>query len=100
VARTRVAETKDIGRGAGLVVDAGGQTLALFNVGGRFYAIHNSCPHRGGPLGHGRLHDAIVTCPWHGYRYDVRTGAHQRDASFNVPCFPVTVEAGVIYVDV
>jgi nitrite reductase (NADH) small subunit len=100
VARTKVAETKDIEPGSGLIVDAGGQTLALFNVDGRFYAIDNSCPHRGGPLGDGQLDDAIVTCPWHGYRYDVRTGAHQPDASFNVPCYPVTVEAGSVYVDV
>jgi nitrite reductase/ring-hydroxylating ferredoxin subunit len=100
VARTKVAEARDVEPGAGLVVDAGGRTLALFNVGGRFYAIDNSCPHRGGPLGDGRLDDAIVTCPWHGYRYDVRTGAHQRDAAFNVPCFPVTVEGGAVYVDV
>jgi nitrite reductase/ring-hydroxylating ferredoxin subunit len=100
VARTKVAEARDVEPGAGLVVDAGGRTLALFNVGGRFYAIDNSCPHRGGPLGDGRLDDAIVTCPWHGYRYDVTTGAHQRDAAFNVQCFPVTVEGGAVYVDV
>jgi nitrite reductase/ring-hydroxylating ferredoxin subunit len=99
VARTKVAEAEDIEPGGGLIVDAGGRTLALFNVGGRLYAIDNSCPHRGGPLGDGQLDGAIVTCPWHGYRYDVRTGAHQRDAALNVLCFPVTVEAGAVYVD-
>jgi nitrite reductase/ring-hydroxylating ferredoxin subunit len=100
VARTKVAETKDIEPGAGLIVGAAGRTLALFNVDGSFYAIDNTCPHRGGPLGDGQLEDAIVTCPWHGHRYDVRTGANQRTAALNVACFPVTVEAGAVYVDV
>jgi nitrite reductase/ring-hydroxylating ferredoxin subunit len=100
MARIKVAETGDIAPGAGLIVTAGGRTLAVFNVDGVLHAIDNSCPHRGGPLGDGRLDGAIVTCPWHGYRYDVRTGAHQRDASFNVACFPVTVETGGVYVDV
>jgi nitrite reductase/ring-hydroxylating ferredoxin subunit len=48
--------------------------VAVFNVGGEFYAIDNSCPHRGGPLGEGELEDCIVTCPWHEFRFDVRTG--------------------------
>jgi nitrite reductase (NADH) small subunit len=99
VARTRVAETGAVAPGSGRIVEAGGRTLAVFNVDGAFYAIDNGCPHRGGPLGDGPLAGAIVTCPWHGYRYDVRTGAHQLDAAFNVPCYPVTVEDGVVYVD-
>ena len=99
MARMRIANTGDVERGAGKIVDAGGRTLALFNVDGVFYVIDNSCAHRGGPLGDGKLTGAIVTCPWHGYRYDVRTGAHQLDASFDVACYPVTVEGGAIYVD-
>jgi nitrite reductase/ring-hydroxylating ferredoxin subunit len=99
VARTRVAAAGDIAPGSGRIVEAGGRTVAVFNVDGVFHAIDNQCPHRGGPLGDGRLDGAIVTCPWHGYRYDVRTGGHQLSASFNVPCYPVTVEGGVVYVD-
>ena len=97
--RTKVAETRDVEPGAGLVVDAGGRTLALFNVDGAFYAIDNSCPHRGGPLGDGPLAGAIVTCPWHGYRFDVTTGRHQVNPTIDVPCYPVTVESGSLYVD-
>jgi nitrite reductase/ring-hydroxylating ferredoxin subunit len=40
-----------------------------------------------------------VTCPWHGYRYDVRTGVHQANPSFRVPCYAVTVEDGAVFVD-
>jgi nitrite reductase (NADH) small subunit len=95
-----VARTRDIEPGAGAIVDVGGRRLALFNVEGVFYAIDNSCPHRGGPLGEGDLVGAVVTCPWHGYRYDVRTGVHQVNSSFKVPCYPVTVEDGAVFVDV
>ena len=95
-----VARTTDIEPGAGAVVDVGGRRLAVFNVEGVFYAIDNSCPHRGGPLGEGDLVGAVVRCPWHGYRYDVRTGVHQVNASFKVPCYPVTVEDGAVFVDV
>ena len=100
MARTRVADASAIEPGAGVVVEAGGRTLAVFNVDGAFHAIDNRCPHRGGPLGDGQLKGAIVTCPWHGYRYDVRTGAHHLNPSLNVACYPVTVEDGAVYVDV
>ncbi|HWC04686.1 MAG TPA: Rieske 2Fe-2S domain-containing protein [Methylomirabilota bacterium] len=99
MARTRIANVSDVQPGSGAIVAAGGRALALFNVDGSFYAIDNSCAHRGGPLGDGQLDGAIVTCPWHGYRYDVRTGVHQVNASFSIACYPVTVEGGAIYVD-
>ena len=75
------------------------RTLALFNVDGTLYAVDNTCPHRGGPLGEGDLDGAIVTCPWHGWRYDVTTGTRDGNPAVRVACYPVTVEAGVAYVD-
>jgi nitrite reductase (NADH) small subunit len=99
VARTKIAETKDLPAGSGTIVEAGGRTLALFNVDGTFYAIDNTCLHRGGPLGEGDLDDTIVTCPWHGWRYDVTTGVHEENASLRVACYPVMVEGGAAYVD-
>jgi nitrite reductase/ring-hydroxylating ferredoxin subunit len=99
VARVKIANTSDVEPGAGKIVEAGGRTMALFNVDGEFHAIDNGCAHHGGPLGEGRLEGTIVTCPWHGYRYDVRTGAHQLEASFSVACYPVTVDGSAVYVD-
>jgi nitrite reductase (NADH) small subunit len=76
MARTiKVAHVTDLAPGSGITVDAEGQPIALFNVDGTFYAIHDTCSHRGGPLGEGELHGAIVTCPWHGATFDVQTGA-------------------------
>ena len=67
---------------------------------GRSTAVDNTCAHRGGPLGQGDLDGAVVTCPWHGWRYDVRTGLHDGSPPVRVACYPVTVENGTVYVDV
>ena len=60
---------------AGKLVEAGGQSMAVFNLGGSYYAIENTCPHRGGPLAEGMLAGEEVICPWHGSRFNVKTGA-------------------------
>ena len=98
--RVRVAEVKEVPAGAGRVVDAAGVSLALFNVGGAFYAIDNLCAHRGGPLGEGELEGTVVTCPWHAWHWDVTTGANTNNPAARVLCFPVTVEDGAVFVEV
>jgi len=96
---TRVAETADLKPGEGKVVEVAGKTLALFNVDGAFYALDNTCLHRGGPLGEGELEATIVTCPWHGWRWDVTSGANTNNPAVKVACFPVKVEGSSIFVD-
>ena len=98
--RVRVASTEEVPGGEGRVVEAGGKTLALFNVDGTFYAIDNTCAHRGGPLGEGELDGAVVTCPWHAWRWDVTTGANANNPAVKVACFPVTVEGRDVFVEV
>lgn len=73
--RIKIAQTGDLAPGTGKVVEAEGLRIALFHVDGAFSAIDNTCPHRGGPLGEGKLTGELVTCPWHGARFNVRTGA-------------------------
>ena len=99
MAKTKIAETRDVEPGQGKVIEAEGKTLALFNCDGAFYAIDNTCRHRGGPLGEGELDGSIVTCPWHGWRYDVSTGANAMNPSITVACYTVTVEGGAVFVD-
>ena len=89
---TKVAKRSEIPPGTGKVVEAGGKTLALFNCEGVFYAVDNTCVHRGGPLGEGSLSGTTVTCPWHGWGYDVATGACQTNPAAKVQRFDVTVE--------
>jgi nitrite reductase/ring-hydroxylating ferredoxin subunit len=100
MAKCRVAEASEIPPGQGKVVEAEGRTLAVFNCDGAFYAIENTCLHRGGPLGEGDLDGTIVTCPWHGWGWDVRTGANTVNPAVKVGAFPVQVEGGDLYVDV
>jgi nitrite reductase (NADH) small subunit len=99
MARVRVGNTADVLPGEGRMVEADGRPLALFNVGGRYYAIDNSCPHRGGPLAEGDLDGAVAVCPWHGWRWDVTTGANVNNPAIAVGCFPVTAGPDGIFVE-
>jgi nitrite reductase (NADH) small subunit len=60
--------------GRAVRVDIDGDQVALFNTGGTFHAVDDVCPHLGGPLSEGDVEGTIVTCPWHGWRYDLCTG--------------------------
>ena len=60
---------------AGKLVETGGQKIAIFDLGGNLYAVENTCPHRGGPLSEGMMAGEEVICPWHGSRFNVKTGA-------------------------
>ena len=98
--RVKVAEAGDLPVGQGRVIEAEGRTLALFNVDGTFYAIDNTCPHRGGPLGEGDVEGRIVICPWHAWRWDVTTGANANNPAVRISCYPVAVEGGSVFVHV
>jgi nitrite reductase (NADH) small subunit/3-phenylpropionate/trans-cinnamate dioxygenase ferredoxin subunit len=70
----RVASVEDVPPGSGIVVRVEGREVALFNVDGAFHALDNSCPHAGAPIGVRRFDGRIVTCGYHGMRFDVTTG--------------------------
>jgi nitrite reductase (NADH) small subunit/3-phenylpropionate/trans-cinnamate dioxygenase ferredoxin subunit len=93
-----VAKRSDLKPGACLSVEAEGFGVALFNVEGVVYALDNTCPHAGGPLGEGTLHGEIVECPWHGWRFNVRTGERPANPEFTVACYEVAVEGDDIRV--
>lgn len=96
----RVAAVSDCPPGSGLEVVAGDRVCAIFNVSGTLYALDGVCPHQGGPLGKGALCGSIVTCPWHGWQFDVCTGQHQLSRSLVQPSLPVRVEGDSIFIDV
>jgi|SRR5687768_3070179 nitrite reductase/ring-hydroxylating ferredoxin subunit len=86
--------------GTGRHVRLADRAVALFNVDGEVYAIDGSCTHRGGPLGDGQLDGSVVTCPWHGARFDVRTGVVlSPPAPRNAQIYKVSVDAGAIAVE-
>jgi len=80
-------------------VTVDGKALAIANVGGQFYAIDNTCLHRGGPLGDGPLEGEIVTCPWHGWQYDVTTGKIVQNPNAGVASYKVEVRGADVFVD-
>lgn len=106
-----VARADDIPEGARLVVQAGGREIGVFKVKGEFYALLNRCPHLGGPLCRGQLlntvvssgpgdvrldtSDDLITCPWHGWEFDLRTGqSYWNPEHLRSRRFPVGVEPG------
>jgi nitrite reductase (NADH) small subunit len=97
--RVRVGQATDLPAGEGRVVDAEGKALALFNVDGVFYALDNACSHRGGPLGEGEIEGAVVVCPWHAWRWDVKTGANVNNPAVRMACFPVSLDGGNVFVE-
>ncbi len=70
----KAATTTELEPGQSRLVEVNGKQIALFNVGGQFFALENTCTHRGGPLVEGEVSGNEVTCPWHGATFDVRTG--------------------------
>jgi nitrite reductase (NADH) small subunit len=81
-------------------LEINGKTIALANVDGKFYAINNTCLHQGGPLGEGDLEGKIVTCPWHGWQYDITNGQEVQNPSAGVNCYPTELRGEEVFVDV
>jgi len=100
MAFVRVAKVADVPAGEIRQVDAGGRPIALANVGGTFRAIDGTCLHRGGPLGEGTLEGTVVTCPWHGWQFDVQTGKSTLNPAAGVGCFAVELRGDEVFVDV
>ena len=94
----RVARARDIPPGAGRAFPVGRYEVAVFNVGGELYAIENNCPHQGGPLADGWMEGALVTCPWHGWCFDVRSGKMTLGEFAVVPRFELQVRGEDVYV--
>lgn len=92
----RVAGTDDVKPGSGMVVDAKDKTIAVFNIEGTYHAIDNTCVHRGGPLGEGDVEGDVVTCPWHGWQFNVTTGACLNNPSSKVTSYQVQIEGSDI----
>ena len=97
--REKVAKVADIPIGEGREFVVGGLIVAVFNVDGTFHALDGICPHAGGPLAKGALANGIVTCPWHGWQFDVTTGHHCLNSHLKQNRFSVLVEGDEIWVE-
>jgi nitrite reductase/ring-hydroxylating ferredoxin subunit len=96
----RVANTDEVSAGNGIVVEVNDKCLAVFNVDEAFHVTDNTCLHRGGPLGEGDLEGETVTCPWHGWEYNVKTGHCVNNPSINIKTYQTIVEEGEVKIEV
>ena len=90
---TNVANVKDIPPSQMKAVEVNGEKVCLANVEGKYYAIGNVCTHLGGPLAEGKLEGYEVQCPWHGSRFDIRTGIVAKPpAARSEPTYEIRLE--------
>jgi nitrite reductase/ring-hydroxylating ferredoxin subunit len=109
MAKYVVGTVEEIAPGQRKIVEIAGRSIGVFNVGGSFYALRNTCPHQGGPLCQGQVtgllmarvpgefsytrRGEILRCPWHGWEFDIKTGQSWFDpVQTRVRAYPVTIE--------
>ena len=88
----------DFAPGHGKMVVVNGRHVAVFRLGDQFHALDNLCLHRGGPLCEGPIADGVVTCPWHGWSYQIQTGMMVQDPRVGVSRHEVRVEGDQVAV--
>lgn len=98
---TRLSAADEIPVGEGREFTVGDRIVALFRVGegDEFHAVDGICLHAGGPIAQGALSGCVVTCPWHGWQYDVQTGQHCLTPRLKLDSFPVRVVDGQVEID-
>jgi nitrite reductase/ring-hydroxylating ferredoxin subunit len=101
VSAFRVARLDELSPGELRPVDVAGTRVVLARVGDAVYACNAVCTHQGGPLSEGKLSGTRLACPWHGWHFDVRSGACVMPTrGDSVPSYPVRIEAGDVWVEV
>lgn len=114
-----IAASGDVAEGGRLVVEVGTVTIGVFRHRGALYAYENRCAHQGGPACQGRIISRVrerlddeqrslgmtfdpdethIVCPWHGFEYDITTGAHPGKPEYRLRAFPVSEEGGRVHV--
>lgn len=97
----RLTEAENIPLREGRTVQIAGHDIAIFNLGNRFVAVENKCPHRGGPLADGIVSGRSVVCPLHAWKIDLESGrvTNRPEENLCVKTFATTVRDGVVMVE-
>jgi nitrite reductase (NADH) small subunit len=95
----KVCGKNEIESGKGKVVDVKGKSIAVLNENGEFFAMDNTCAHAQGPLGEGSCEGGKVTCPWHGWQYDCKTGVCEGNPDVKLTVYEVKVEGEDVMVN-
>ncbi len=97
----KMATVGELAPGHAKEVEHDGRIYALFGLeDGRIAAVDGICPHQGGPLADGPVEGSCVTCPWHGWQFDVTTGATPINTKLKLPVFEVRMEGEDVLVGV
>lgn len=96
----KMATLDELPPGSAKEVEHEGRIYALFNIDGQISAIDGVCPHQGGPLAEGQIEGTTVLCPWHGWRFDVRTGKTPLGPRVKQAVFEVRIEGQDVFVQV
>lgn len=95
----KVGRVGDLAEGQAKVVQVNGQRIALFHVGGRYYALEASCPHEGGSLADGLIEGLRIICPWHGHDFHLKTGKCELDSDLQALTYPIKVQANDLLIE-
>ena len=95
---TKVMKCDDLEIGKSAIIMVGDKEIALFNYKGEYYAIDNTCPHKGGPLGEGRIEEGILICPGHEWRFELKTGWCPQNPELYTEVYPVKIHDEKIYI--
>jgi len=95
---TEAAKLADLPEGTAKEVVVGDAILALVHAGGEVHALDGMCAHQGGPLGKGAVEGCTLTCPWHGWQYDVATGRQLLSETIRQRRYPARIEGDRIMV--
>jgi nitrite reductase (NADH) small subunit len=98
--RHRIASVSEVPVGTSKEFVVGGRIVALFHLESGYHALDGICPHAGGPLALGTIQGNVVTCPWHGWQFDVTTGQHCLNSRLCQTSFPVEVSGEDLFVAV
>lgn len=92
----RIFDEGEIRPGKSAIIQREGEEIAVFNYKGQYFAVCNKCPHKGAPLGEGRIEEGVLICPNHEWRFDVKTGGCPQNPELKVKVYPVRVHKGVV----
>lgn len=95
-----LANLSDIKPGHCLAVSLpNGREIVLFNVDGAIHALENACPHMGGPLCEGELEKERITCPWHGWQFDIRNGTNTTGLGDDAISIKILIKDDKVYLN-
>ncbi len=94
----RVAALEDVPEGTSLAVDIGNKRIAIFCHEGRYFALDETCPHRGAPLHQGTIANGIIVCPWHQWQFNLENGCSPVNPLSKVQTYPVRIDRDAIWI--